>query len=539
MRRHPPPLVSPGMLAPLWRHKGKCTALFLAMVSLAAAYTAFAPRSYESEGRLLVRLGRENAVLDPTATSGASQVLSLPISREGEVHSVLEMLRSRGLVEEVVDTLTPEVILDADAEAQATPLPSIDALLDRLADVGLYHRTEPREKAIRRVQKKFRADAPSKSNVVSVSYETTRPELAQQVVQAALDHYLEQHISSNRVPGAQEYLQHKTDELKETLARQEAELEQLRNEHSLVALEERRRIVEQRIGNLQDQLLTTESSLAAGEAELKRRRELLKTIDDTIVLSTVTGDLEEAVDGMRQQLYTLESRQQELLTKYTETHPEVLAVAEQVAALRKILKDEFEHQRSRVTEGRNRTHEEAEIGLVGQEPIVESLRAKAATLQTQVARATGELAELNEAARRTTELEREIALLDGSYRRHYEKLEQASTDHDLETQRMSNISIFQPATLEPRPVRPNILLNLALGVVLGVLGAAGLGFCIDAWRPGPPASDVPRPRPRRVARRRRRSFRSATPVAVASDEVDSADELLEVPQVAGRQRSPR
>lgn len=41
---------------------------------------------------------------------------------------------------------------------------------------------------------------------------------------------------------------------------------------------------------------------------------------------------------------------------------------------------------------------------------------------------------------------------------------------------MSNIGIVQPASYEARPIRPRALVNLALGLVIGVFGAVGVAF---------------------------------------------------------------
>jgi uncharacterized protein involved in exopolysaccharide biosynthesis len=74
-------------------------------------WTVHAPKVYRSEGKLLVRLGRENATLEPTATLGHDLPISIPPSRETEVNSVVEILESRALYEEVVDAISPAVIL--------------------------------------------------------------------------------------------------------------------------------------------------------------------------------------------------------------------------------------------------------------------------------------------------------------------------------------------------------------------------------------------------------------------------------------------
>src|SRR5581483_7077906 len=73
----------------------------------------------------------------------------------------------------------------------------------------------------------------------------------------------------------------------------------------------------------------------------------------------------------------------------------------------------------------------------------------------------------------------EVSLQESHYRRYAENLEQAQIDRALETERISNISIVQPATLEVEPVRPKALVNFAAGLLLALLAAAVTAFLAE------------------------------------------------------------
>src|SRR5689334_17040393 len=88
-----------------WR-KGANVAAIGAFVALAGAFLM--PRSYYSEARLFVRFGRENQV-DPTASGG--QMVSLYESRESEINSLIEILKSRAILDRVVAELGPACVL--------------------------------------------------------------------------------------------------------------------------------------------------------------------------------------------------------------------------------------------------------------------------------------------------------------------------------------------------------------------------------------------------------------------------------------------
>src|SRR5437016_14594219 len=95
-----------------WR-KGAVASLAAAVLALVGALVM--PRSYYSEARLFVRFGRENQV-DPTASSG--QMVSLYESRESEINSLIEILKSRAILDRVVAELGPGLVLYGRAAKQ-------------------------------------------------------------------------------------------------------------------------------------------------------------------------------------------------------------------------------------------------------------------------------------------------------------------------------------------------------------------------------------------------------------------------------------
>ena len=94
-------------LRALWRHKLKASVFFFAVMGAVLVWNVMGPKKYRSEGKLLVRLGRENSTLDPTVTLGHDQVLSVPPFRDNEINSLVEVLNSHALAEKVVDALGP------------------------------------------------------------------------------------------------------------------------------------------------------------------------------------------------------------------------------------------------------------------------------------------------------------------------------------------------------------------------------------------------------------------------------------------------
>ncbi|HND53432.1 MAG TPA: hypothetical protein PLV92_13575, partial [Pirellulaceae bacterium] len=77
---------------------------------MVAGATLLWPKTYQSQAKLYIRPGRESVGLDPTATLG--QTLHIADSREREINSVLELLKTYSLFEKVVDRLGVDTVLE-------------------------------------------------------------------------------------------------------------------------------------------------------------------------------------------------------------------------------------------------------------------------------------------------------------------------------------------------------------------------------------------------------------------------------------------
>jgi uncharacterized protein involved in exopolysaccharide biosynthesis len=442
------------------RHKRNALLAFVTVLAGTALMTMLSPRAYRSQAKLFVRLGRENATLDPTATVGQAPVVAVQQTRENEINTAVEILKSQVLIEKVVDAVGPATILSESAPASPSE--------------------KQRYRAIAKLTKLLDVEPVKKSNVLAVTYDGPSPETSQAVVSKLLDFYLERHMQLSRTPGARQFLAEQTNRQRAELTKAEEELRDIKTGAGLIAADVQRQLLMTRIGRLQDEQLLTTTSLSAAEAEVRVLRDKLATLTPMQVTARLKGVRNEAADNMRGQLYTLQLRELELRQKYPEGHPEIEKVRQQSAAAQQIINKDAK-EREQTTEGPNRVYEETQLALLRQEPQVTVLRAKSAALATQLAEQRGELKSLNDNGLRVARLERDVALMDSHYRRYAENLEQAQIDGALEAERISNISIVQPATVDVEPVRPRLPVNFAAGLLLALAAAAGVAYLAE-WR---------------------------------------------------------
>ena len=480
----------------LFRHKWKTLLFLVAVVGTVTVGTFRSPEIFRSEAKLLVQLGRESVTLDPTATTG--RTINISESRESQVNSELEILKSHEIAEKVVDTigLAPFLLgrseedIKGDVDVSGSPVArdaigktkryvrtAVKWLSNLLRRSGMVEPLSDRDTAVLGVMNNLEAEVLKNSSIINISYEAQSPKLAQEVMANLIDSYLEKHIAVHQMPGSYPFFTQQSEDLRDKLAQAENELRNLRDETGISSLEEQRLVILNHIGDLERQKTAAEAELAASKAKVQALQERLADMPEALVTQETTGFSDYGADLMRAKLYELQLKEQDLVSKYAEESQQVQMVRREIAEAQALLdKEKAKPTRAQVTKGVNITHQQTRLALLTEEATLCSLQAKVENLGGQLADAQAGLKALNDADLRITRLKREINIQEANYRKYSENLEQARIDHALESEKISNISVVQSATLPIKPIRPRKSLNLALGLFLGIFGAIGLAF---------------------------------------------------------------
>jgi uncharacterized protein involved in exopolysaccharide biosynthesis len=123
---------------------------------------------------------------------------------------------------------------------------------------------------------------------------------------------------------------------------------------------------------------------------------------------------------------------------------------------------------------------QAEEAIFDEEHTLATCQARIDALQTQLAASRQSLEAFSRHEMQLAKLQRDFELKQTSYRAYATSLEQARVDQALGSEHISNLSIAQAASYEPKAVRPNKLGVLAAGLLLALLGAAGVPWAAES-----------------------------------------------------------
>lgn len=456
------------------RHRGKALTVFLLVVVLATAGLLVMPGTYQSEALLYVRLGRESVTLDPVATTG--QTMTVSESREFEINTVAEVLSNQSLADAVVDTLGTERLLHDEAGLQKTygdagVLGRARLQLARfLQAIRRSGRGTDQEKARGVVTKGLGVYATPRSSIISISARAATPELARDIAATMVDQYLEQHLEMHRTTGSEEFFAEQADVLRQRLADAEAELRAAKNEAGMLSIDGSRDQLQKQLDQIETQRLTVEAELAAAESQAVSLDSFVQRLPDRLTTTETSGLPNVARDAMRQQLYLQEIELQDLLSRLTETHPQVVAAKKKIDDSRTILEG-LPEGRSQTERNVNSNHQLLSLDAMRQQSLRSGLQSQLAALEAQHDKVLQRINAVNDHQTKVQVLERKVQLLASTYQTYAEKLEQSRITTELQRDRISNVHLVQTPTMSSRPASPNKPLLLCGAIGLGAIAA--------------------------------------------------------------------
>ena len=464
----------------LFRHKKKMMAVFAITAVSVTVVTFLMKDVYRSDAVLLIRLGRENLGMDPSVSG---PTVSIGQDRASEVNSEVNILTSRYLVEQVVDSLGDEALSADDAQGGKGWLKNalsktVSAGRTLLESAGLSPKLAPREKAIVKFTKNLSVEVEPKTNVVQLNFDAPNAALAQSALDRLVQAYLDRHITVHAAQASPKFFETQVETLESQLTQHEQELEAFRKQYGIVSIESQKENLLQQIGDLRTEVDDIGGQVDASQAQQVAIEKALKKRPAVLEVSRTTGRTNYAADALKGRLLELKLKETDLSSRYPDDYRPLILVREQIGDAEKMLTKE-EETHTEVTTGVDAAQQSMQQELESQRTQAQGLMARKAAMSQDLARLQDRLDDLSSHETELTRLQRNVDLALEEYKQYRDNLQRARISTALDIDKVSNVSVVQPATHPLDPVKPKKLLNIAFGLVLGLLAGVGCAFVAE------------------------------------------------------------
>src|SRR5947208_11721200 len=231
---------------PIALFKWKRFILAFGLVGILAAVGVyfFFPAVYESDARLLVRYVLERSGVDPIdAISGQSRG-GTGLGIDGVIAAEVSIITSWDLSVQVAEALGPNRVLP---DAKAPTVVGAAAAINS----GLATSTA------------------KNSNIIGVSYQNRKPEVATTVLNELVTRYFTKHLEVHRSAGAFDFVSQQSDQIRARLNQTEDGLKALKAKAGVMSLKGSMDSLSAQSSNLEDHLRATENDLAEQQAKVK------------------------------------------------------------------------------------------------------------------------------------------------------------------------------------------------------------------------------------------------------------------------------
>ena len=469
------PLTISQILVALNRHRFQAFATWLLVMVLVVAAFLIWPRKYGSEGALYVKMGRNNAGITPG--SGVAGV-TVQDTRETEIRSVVEIIKSAAVIEAVVDEIGAETILDSRMSSMLDGLSLPSFLATEWTEKGQEHEDlKQRGVAIRHLNNSMTVHAEKKTSIVSVYVKANSATLAQKIVTSVLKHTNDVYLQIHAAEASMDFFEEEVEKQKLLVDSAEEKLANYRNSINVVSVESERNTLQATLATLNTEVINAETNLLEANERLKKLTEVMAKTEAQIAVPT-SGVERLSYEDSRTELFKLEAERERLAATYERTHPEVKRVEETLLRLRTSL-DGMTEDRTESVMASNPVFEHMQVDFLRANVAQRAAEARFEGLKQMKAKALAKLPAMNEAAKISQQLQREIDIANRDLSVFSPKRGEARIMSALDHRNISGLTTHVNATLRVKHISPRGSLIIPMGFVTGLLAALAVALFLE------------------------------------------------------------
>lgn len=444
-----------------FRHKRPILITFGAILFGAIFAALILPAEYQATTKFLVEHQRVDPVVSPDKDQG---VIRLDIPEE-ELNSEVELLQ------------------DGDVMRQVVLASGLHERRTWLSYLWIKGKEQTRiAKAVAALRKDLQISLVKKSDLISVTYTSSDPQLAVRVLQALDEAYLQKNLAVHHPPGEFQFFDQETENYKKNLADAEAQLKTFSEQDGGVSPQLARDMTLTKLSEFTGTLQQTYADIAATQRRIDALEKQSGETPQRLTTQLRAVDDAQVLQGLKTTLMTLELKRTELLTKYQPTYPLVQEVDKQITETRASIANEESKPVRDETTDRNPTYAWLNEELAKARADESGLNARAAAIQATVARYKNQAHDLEAKGLLEQDLLRRIKTDEENYLLYQHKREEARMTDALDRKRILNVAIAEQPSLPSVPSNSPWTVVL-MGALLATSVSIGMAFTLEYTDP--------------------------------------------------------
>lgn len=450
------------LLAIVFRQRRIALFSFAAVLLGVVLYAVLTP-AYQTRMRVLVRRGRIDPVVTPTPTP-SPQFERQEVTEE-ELNSEVELLRDEEILRSVVKA----------SGLAARERPWLRFWERDNAEIEMA-------RAARRLSRQLNVEPLKKTTLIAVSYNSSDPAEAANVLRCLATAYLERHQQVHRPSGEFSFFEQQLQQSQHALELAELQMIQFAHDQNVVAADLQRDMVLQKMSEADANDQQTRVQAAEAQRRVRMLEEKLAATPERAVTQVRTADNPQLLEKMKSRLLELALKRTELLTRFQPSYKLVREVDEEIAETQAAIAAEDLAPVKDETTDLDATHEWARAELAKGQVELSALQARSEATRAVLSGYRQEAQRLGDRAIFQEQLRRNLKAAEEKYLLYANKREEARIGDALDQGGILNVTVAEQPTVPALPARSRSTLALA-GLMLAGVVSTGLAFAADALDP--------------------------------------------------------
>jgi len=428
-------------------------------ISMALRYNAQLVPIYRATSTLII-----DKETPRSPVTGQMRYYETYLSESLSFNTHFELITSRPVLEQVIKDLELDKMSKKEAKKEFIEINPVKKflsgfknntllLLNRKKDVSPP--ADPQTSLIMSLKGMVKIESVEETRLLKINASSPSPERARDVANGMAQAYIKFNIN-NRLKSSKDTLSWLTEqlyEMKNKLEHAEEEFLAYKQDVELISVDDKQKIIAQKITEFNDAYLQTRNKRLELDAELKQLERIERSGKN---ISLPRSLLENAlITHLHAQLVNAELELSRLAKVYKPKHPKFIQIKSEITQIRKKLNQEIKKELDNLKSERT--------VLLSREKV----------LQQTISDFEKEGMDTNKKEFKYSRLKRNIEMNQNLYDALLSRIKEADISENID---VSNIRLIEKAQLPSSSIGPNRRQNLMLGVVLGLILGIGISF---------------------------------------------------------------